>query len=192
MPGDIGGWDDFFSELKFFNEFPAGPRKDKTFRLTYTKSDGTVLTWQQLATKHPYYGKFWIKGDVANWASSVPLVMLRYAHVLTIYAEAKARSGAPDQQAYDALNAIRTRAGLPVYSIGSLSASAFADAVVNERKWEFAGERTRWFDLVRLELVESANANKDPGDLQPIGTITKANYTFPLPTSEVLANPNLK
>lgn len=192
MPGDIGGWDDFFAEIKFFNDFPSGPRKDKTFRLTYTLANGTVIPWQQLATKHPYYGKFWVKGDVANWASSLPLVMLRYAHVLTIYAEAKARSGGPDQQAYDAINAIRARAGVAVYNFNSLSASAFADAVVDERKWEFAGERTRWFDLVRLELVEAVNTNKSPDDLQPIGAITKSDYTFPLPTSETLANPNLK
>lgn len=191
MPGDIGGWDDFFSELRFFYQFPAGARKDKTFRTSFTKADGTVLSWQQLATKHPYYGKFFIKGDVANWASSVPLVMMRYAHVLTIYAEAKGRSGTPDQQAYDALNAIRLRAGSAALATGSLSPSAFADSVVMERKWEFAGERTRWFDLVRLEQVESANANKDPNDLQPLGPITKSDYTFPLPTSETLANPNL-
>lgn len=191
MPGDIGGWDDFFSEIKFFNDFPTGLRKDKTFRTSFTKSDGTVITWQQTATKHPYYGKFFLKGDVANFASSVPLVMMRYSHVLAIYAEAKARSGAPDQQAYDALNAIRVRAGSDALVMGSLTPTALADAVVNERKWEFAGERTRWFDLVRLEQVESANAIKDAGDLQPIGAATKSDYVFPLPTSETLANPNL-
>jgi len=191
MPGDMGGWDDYFSELNFFKNFPPGPRKDVTFRLTYTMADGTVKTWEQLTSKHPYYGKFWIKGDVANWASSLPLVMMRYTHVLLIYAEAKARSGGPDADAYTYLNMVRQRGGESPLTQGSLSATQFADSVVQERAWEFAGERTRWFDLVRLQLVEKANANKNPGDLQPIGAITKSDYTFPLPISETSANPNL-
>jgi len=189
MPGDIAGWDDYFPEINFFLDFPDGPRKDKTFRTEFKLADGTILPWQQTQTKHPYYGKFWIKGDVKAYDSSLPFVMMRYAHVLTIYAEAKARSGGPDQAAYDAVNAIRERAGLT--PLTGLSADAFADAVVQERAWEFAGERTRWFDLVRLEMVEQANANKNANDLKPINAITKDDYFFPLPLSETLANPNL-
>lgn len=191
MPGDISGWDDYFPEINFFLDFPAGPRKDKTFRTEFTLNDDdhTVITWQNTQTKHPYYGKFWIKGDVGTYFSSLPMVMMRYAHVLTIYAEAKARSGGPDQLAYDGVNAIRERAGL--LPLNGLSADDFAAAVVQERAWEFAGERTRWFDLVRLEMVEQANANKNANDLKPINAITKSDYFFPLPLSETLANPNL-
>jgi hypothetical protein len=189
MPGDISGWDDYFPEINFFLEFPAGPRKDKTFRTQFVLDDGSTIQWQQTQTKHPYYGKFWIKNDVKNYVSSLPYPMMRYAHVLTIYAEAKARSGGPDQAAYDAINAIRQRAGLD--PLVGLSADAFAAAVVQERAWEFAGERTRWFDLVRLEMVEAANATKHPDDLTPINAITRDDYTFPLPISETLANPNL-
>ncbi|HTF21799.1 MAG TPA: RagB/SusD family nutrient uptake outer membrane protein [Chryseolinea sp.] len=189
MPGDIAGWDDYFPEINFFLNFPAGPRKDKTFRTEFVTDDGTTIQWQQTQTKHPYYGKFWIKGDVKNYVSSLPFVMMRYAHVLTIYAEAKARSGGPDEEAYSAINAIRVRAGLA--PLVGLSADAFAAAVVQERAWEFAGERTRWFDLVRLEMVEAANASKHPDDMTPINAITREDYTFPLPLSETLANPNL-
>ncbi|MEJ7679680.1 MAG: RagB/SusD family nutrient uptake outer membrane protein [Segetibacter sp.] len=190
MPGEETGWDDFFAEINFFNNFPAGPRKDATFRTIFKKDDGTTITWQQSQTQHPYYQKFYIKGDVKNYASSVPETMMRYAHVLTIYAEAEARStGAPDVLAYQCINSIRERAGLSPLS-GS-TGPEFAAAVVQERAWEFAAERTRWFDLVRLEMVEQANANKDANDLQPIGAITKEDYTFPLPFSETSVNPNL-
>ena len=116
--------------------------------------------------------------------------MMRYAHVLTIYAEAKARSGGPDELAYTCLNDIRVRAGLTALS--GLTAADFAAAVVQERAWEFAGERTRWFDLVRLEMVEEANANRDPAENIIPDAITKADYTFPLPISDVLVNPNLE
>ncbi|CAN5919480.1 RagB/SusD family nutrient uptake outer membrane protein [soil metagenome] len=189
MPGELSGWDDFFAEINFFNSFPAGIRKEVTFRTQFTKADGTTVSWQETQTRHPYYGKFFQAGDVKTWQSSLPYTMMRYAHVLAIYAEAKARSGGPDQQAYEAINAIRQRAGLAPLS--GLSAADFAKAVVAERAWEFAAERTRWFDLVRLEMVEEANANKHAWDLKPIGTITKEDYVFPLPLTEVLANPNL-
>ena len=122
--------------------------------------------------------------------------MMRYPHVLTIYAEAKARgTGGPDQAAYDALNKVRLRgraAGTKALTPGDgLTAAQFADEVVQERAWEFACERTRWFDLVRLERVEEANAKKSTDDLQPIKPIVKANYWFPLPYTDTSINPNL-
>ncbi|MDQ4139798.1 MAG: RagB/SusD family nutrient uptake outer membrane protein, partial [Bacteroidota bacterium] len=191
MPGEETGWDDYFAEINFFNNFPAGPRKDVTFRTTFKKTDGTTIPWEQSQTQHPYYQKYYIKGEVKNWASSVPESMMRYAHVLTIYAEAQARAtGSPDELAYASINEIRKRAGLE--PLQGLSGADFAAAVVQERAWEFAAERTRWFDLVRLEMVEAANANKHPNDLQPIGGIAKEDYNFPLPFSETSVNPNLK
>lgn len=195
MPGEEGGWDDMFAELNFFKDFPEGPRKDATFRTQFGLG-ATTIPWQQSLTKHPYYKKWYIKGNIVTSSISLPSVMMRYAHVLTIYAEAKARgTGGPDQAAYDALNQIRLR-GLPAGTkpltmADGLTATQFADAVVQERAWEFACERTRWFDLIRLERVEAANAAKSPDDLQPIKPITKANYWFTLPYTDTSINPNL-
>ena len=61
--------------------------------------------------------------------------------------------------------------------------------IVQEKAWEFAGEYCRWFDLIRLEMVEEVVDKKHPDDLQPLGTI---QYYVPLPASETGANPNLK
>ncbi|WP_220101203.1 RagB/SusD family nutrient uptake outer membrane protein [Chitinophaga oryzae] len=193
MPEDEGGWSDFFPELNFFNNFPAGPRKDATFSTEFKKKDGTTIPWQETTTHHPYYKKFTIQsGQKDVYMSNNPVIMMRYAHVLLIYAEAQARSaGAPNSDAYTAANAVRQRAGLPELP-GGMTGAAFATAVVNERAWEFAGEWNRWFDLVRLELVEAANANKAEGDLQPVGTvITKAKYWMPVPGADAAVNPNL-
>ncbi|SEA24741.1 Starch-binding associating with outer membrane [Chitinophaga terrae (ex Kim and Jung 2007)] len=192
MPEDEGGWSDFFPELNFFNNFPAGPRKDATFSTSFTLSDGSVIPWQKTSTKHPYYKKFTIQsGKKDVYMSANPVVMMRYAHVLLIYAEAQSRSaGAPNSDAYSAVNAVRRRAGLADLPTG-LSGADFAAAVVNERAWEFAGEWNRWFDLVRLEQVEAANANKAEGDLKPTVTITKANYWMPIPGADAVINPNL-
>lgn len=188
-PGEENGWDDYFAEITFYNNFPAGKRKDLTFYTTFTKADGTTIPWQQSQTKHPYYRKFRLQTNNTS-PSSLPVSTLRYAHVLLIYAEAQARAGTPTPDAYAALNAVRSRAGLPART--GLSAADFAAAVVSERSWEFAAEWTRWFDLVRLEQVEAANANKAPDDLKPIKAITKANYWFPIPVADANQNPNLK
>lgn len=191
MPGEESGWDDFFAELNFFHDFPEGVRKEVTFRTEFITGNGEVIPWQDSQTGHPYYEKYYIKGDIRTWSSSVPESMMRYAHVLTIYAEAQARAtGSPDALAYESINSIRRRAGLE--ELSGMTGTEFAKAVVQERAWEFAAERTRWFDLVRLEMVKEANANKSPEDLQPLGEITKEDYTFPLPFSETSINDNLK
>ncbi|WP_217602450.1 RagB/SusD family nutrient uptake outer membrane protein [Chitinophaga sp. GbtcB8] len=192
MPENEGGWSDFFPELKFFNNFPAGSRKDATFSTEFVVS-GDTISWQQTTTKHPYYKKFTIQqaGDKAVYMSNNPVIMIRYAHVLLIYAEAQARSaGTPNADAYTAVNAVRQRAGLPALA-ANMTGADFAAAVVNERAWGFAGERSRWFVLVRLDQVAAANAGKDPADLQPAGPITQAGYWMPIPGVDALVNPNL-
>jgi len=192
MPENEGGWSDFFPELKFFNNFPAGSRKDATFSTEFVVS-GDTIPWQQTTTKHPYYKKFTIQqaGDKAVYMSNNPVIMIRYAHVLLIYAEAQARSaGTPNADAYTAVNAVRQRAGLPALA-ANMTGADFAAAVVNERAWEFAGEWNRWFDLVRLDQVAAANAGKDPADLQPAGAISQASYWMPIPGVDALVNPNL-
>jgi hypothetical protein len=190
MPGDIGGWDDYFAEVNFFNDFPAGNRKNGTF-LTVAK-DGT-LPWQKFATKHPYYRKFRIQSaDSMNYASNSPIIMMRYANVLLVYAEAQARTGTPSPDAYGAVNAVRTRAGLAPLTPGLTSAD-FIKAVLQERAWEFAAEWTRWFDMVRTETVaevlshRSATENNkllgDPAD--------QKNWLFPIPGTDKNKSPNL-
>ena len=190
MPENEGGWSDFFPELNFFNNFPAGSRKDATFSTSFVVN-GVTIPWQDVTTKHPYYKKFTIQsGTKATYMSNSPVLLIRYAHVLLIYAEAQARSGAVNTDAYNAVNAVRKRAGLNDLPAG-LTGADFINAVIDERAWEFAGEWNRWFDLVRLERVEAANAGKDPGDLQPAGPITKEKYVLPIPGADALMNPNL-
>lgn len=190
MPENEGGWTDFFPELNFFNNFPEGSRKDATFSTSFVVN-GVTIPWQDVTTKHPYYKKFTIQsGTKAVYMSNNPVIMIRYAHVLLIFAEAQARSGGVNADAYAAINAVRKRAGLNDLPAG-LPANEFINAVIDERAWEFAGEWNRWFDLVRLERVEAANANKHPDDLQPANPITKEDYVLPIPGADALVNPNL-
>ncbi len=191
--GDDNGWDDYFSEITFFETFPDQYRKDITFQTETTVDvDGvpTVIPWQQFKTARPYFKK--LQGDRQDWLNALSLPLIRMAEVYLIYAEAQiVTGGETDANALEALNKIKRRAaGLPLDQAapGVDFASATQKDVVQEKAWEFAGEYCRWFDLVRLEMVEEVTATKNDDDLKPLGSI---QYYLPLPASETLANPGL-
>lgn len=144
--------------------------------------------------------------------------VFRYPHILLTYAEAQARAdGTPSTEAYEAINMIRRRAHkLPINIASSvdltagLSGNQFADSIVAERGWEFVGEpESRWFDLVRLNLVQSTlneiisyrteMRNKGelhfailiPGDRSPVPDDIKKINWLNYPAEEVLLNPEI-
>jgi hypothetical protein len=187
-PSDEGGWDDYFSEITFFNEFPEGHRKEVTFMTEL--EDGTP--WQDFSTGRPYYKK--LQGPVNDWLNAISLPLERLAEVYLIYAEAQvmATGNPADASALEAVNKIVRRAhGLPINTPDASVdwTTASQEDIIQEKAWEFAGEYSRWFDLVRLQMVEEVIEKKHSDDLQPLGPI---NYYAPLPARETLANPNLE
>lgn len=201
QPEEEGGWDDYFAEINFFNNFPAGPRKDATFQTVIRKSAISTISWQQGVQKHPYYkkmraangeGNLTTPWEFVNWMSSRTNMLIRYAEVKLIYAEAQAMASGVDASTYKEVNDVRIRAGLTVLPQG-LSQTAFRDSVVQERAWEFAGNEmcSRWYDLVRLERVEQANANRHPDEMPLTNQPTKSRYFAPIPAIELQLNPNL-
>ncbi|MCF6361590.1 MAG: RagB/SusD family nutrient uptake outer membrane protein [Cyclobacteriaceae bacterium] len=186
-PGDEGGWDDYFCELTFYNEFPAQVRKDVTFQTEL--ANGTPFP--NFGTGRPYYKK--MQGPENTWQTLLNLTLERMAEVYFIYAEAQvmATGNTMDPDALEAVNKIVRRAyGLPLNTpdVSVDYTSLTQDEIIAEKGWEFAGEYCRWFDLVRLQKVQEMVDKKDPSDLQPLGSIT---YYFPLPVSETQVNPNL-
>lgn len=93
--------------------------------------------------------------------------ILRYADILLMKAEALGFDG-PAGTAVDLINQVRVRAGATSYSAGDFSAgfytyptdadapyaikdeASFVNALLNERKLEFAFENQRLFDLIRM------------------------------------------
>lgn len=201
-PQEEGGWDEYFSEINFFYSFPEGSRKDATFITTMNPSEGVFYDWTKSVQKHPYYKKYlyangkgpdnYIAYEWNGFNSTRTTQLMRYAEVKLIYAEAQTMSSSPDATAYKEINDVRNRAGLPDLTPG-LSQIQFRDAVIDERAWEFAGPENgqRWFDLVRLEMVESANTNRHANELPLQRTPSKDDYFAPIPLQERLINPNL-
>ncbi|MDW3211234.1 MAG: RagB/SusD family nutrient uptake outer membrane protein [Reichenbachiella sp.] len=197
MPKEENGWEDFCSELTFYSEFPAGPRKDATFHTVFQTSDGGSVNFEDSDARHPYYAKFrdgavdesepWVN----TFHTAAAYALIRYADVLLIFAEARAQSSGVDALAYDAINQVRNRAGLSDLATG-LSQEDFVNAVIDERGWELAGEGQRWYDLLRTEKVQEVIDKRDPAEaVKIIGPISEDNFYAPIPEAEVLKNPNL-
>jgi hypothetical protein len=84
-------------------------------------------------------------------------VIMRYAEVLLLYAEACAQTGDPDGLKY--LNMVAERAGAPTYSACTL------DNVKKEKRFELYMEGYRFLDLVRWG--DAATVLKDQGKEVP-------------------------
>ena len=68
------------------------------------------------------------------------------------------------------------------------------DALLKERRMELAFEGQRWYDLVRLDKVESVmNALnvKDSGRRARLVNFTEDSYRLPIPLSVLQMNSNL-
>jgi len=122
-----------------------------------------------------------------NWS------VIRYAEVLLTYAEASNEVSGPNAKAYDAVNAIRTRAQLP--NLAGLSKEQLREAVWKERWHELCFENITWFDMVRLRKafnVTTKQFDNYVGHKFSYGpVITERELLFPLPTSEIRNNTKL-
>lgn len=191
-------WGDFFAELAFYNNFPAGARKGATFITEYPDptDDAKTLPFNVVDHKHPEYKKFGTYNpDGSQEVNSYDqnIYYLRYAELLLIYAEAQVRATGDETNAdaLSALNKVKKRAwGNDADFVPAASASA--EDVVWERAWEMAGEFSRWHDLVRTEQLEEVFATRAPSEPALRGTINEAKPWALIPAQELELNPNLR
>src|SRR5436190_5630598 len=92
----------------------------------------------------------------------VPWIYFRYAEILLNYAEASIELNELGD-ALNALNQIRQRAGMPVFSAG-LGQAALRDEYRNERRVEMVFEEQRFFD-VRRWMIAPAVLSKVAGGI---------------------------
>ncbi len=101
-------------------------------------------------------GKFrlsWCVEPQAAADRNLNIPLLRYADVLLMYAETQNYlNNGPTAAANAALQAVRTRAGIGSLPLPSGQAD-FLKAIVQERKWEFAGEFMLRTDLIRTNSL---------------------------------------
>ena len=142
-----------------------------------------------------------------NDMGTTPWRYMRYAEVLLNYAEAQNEASGPVQSVYDAINAIRNRAGMPDLPPG-LAKDQMRERIQNERRIELAFEEHRYFDVRRWRIamdVENQPARRvsitraDNGSLSfeynqealSGKQFSPQHYWFPIPLDEVTASNGL-
>ena len=162
--------DDTNQTSSLLNTFPTGDaRKDL---ITYVQVEKNVRLMNKFYdTKSPTFK------TVGN-----DQILLRYADVLLMYAEAL------NEIQYDAsegslalkyLNAVRQRAGISNLTVKQLpTQEKFRKGILIERQREFPYEGQRWFDLVRMGFAKSVMAENGV-------EIKDYQLLFPIPQQEI-------
>lgn len=162
--------DDTNQTSSLLNTFPTGDaRKDL---ITYVQVEKSVRLMNKFYdTKSPTFK------TVGN-----DQILLRYADVLLMYAEAL------NEIQYDAsegslalkyLNAVRQRAGISNLTAKQLpTQEKFRKGILVERQREFPYEGQRWFDLVRMGFAKSVMAENGV-------EIKDYQLLFPIPQQEI-------
>lgn len=162
--------DDTNQTSSLLNTFPTGDtRKDL---ITYVQVEKNVRLMNKFYdTKSPTFK------TVGN-----DQILLRYADVLLMYAEAlnEIQYDASDGSlALKYLNAVRQRAGISNLTVKQLpTQEKFRKGILVERQREFPYEGQRWFDLVRMGFAKSVMAENGV-------EIKDYQLLFPIPQQEI-------
>ena len=186
-------WDNSFSWAKWItpsrdllNAFDkVGDTKRKEQTVVYYE-----CAWSNYYPSDNYAFMYKVRSGYSN------VFFLRYDDVLLLKAEALLKKETPDLEGAAAIiNQIRKRAGVALLSSAEKSnRENLLKAYVNERRLELACEGERWYDLVRLEILEETMAaaqRNDPGRLPIAVPYTKNSYLLPIPQDVLDVNPNV-
>lgn len=184
QPGSRGGKYGSLKAMQFmlptyylsFN--PKDTRRDvscTSYSIYFLEKGSANDTWVDVGTTYSCImpGKFrlsWCVAPLSNKQRNLDIPIFRYADVLLMYAETQNYlNNGPTQAAKNALQEVRNRAGVGEELTIPNEQEAFDDAIVQERKWEFATEFTLRTDLIRMnrlakELAKTKQAMKDLSD----------------------------
>ncbi|WP_316636012.1 RagB/SusD family nutrient uptake outer membrane protein [uncultured Flavobacterium sp.] len=128
------------------------------------------------------YQNYYIREDEAT-RSSINFKVMRYADILLMKAECENQKAGGSQTAAIAyIKEVRDRAGL-ITNITPTKDAVFT-AIVHERKVEFAGEQSRFDDIIRWGIANT--------ELQGTGFAAGKSELWPIPNRETSSNPNIK
>lgn len=163
-----------------FQPHPDSVKVLRTSNNTLVNNNDT----RSIAQFASFNGLIWKKGIDADWllnswTAEPDKILIRYADVLLMYAEAKIELNEIDQSVPDAINAVRARAygvsatatTYPAVKTGTQA--ALRRILRTERRMEFALEGIRYMDLIRWKLAEKVLNKLNFGLLDPADLRTK-------------------
>lgn len=117
--------------------------------------------------------------------SDADVVIVRYAEVLLMLAEAENEVNGPTPKVYNAVNEVRMRSDMPKLPEG-LTKEQMRERIRHEWRVEFAFEGQRYFQLKRWKLMEEkVNGKVDPAIPTYQKVFHPQFYYWPLPQSEI-------
>lgn len=134
-------------------------------------------------------------GTITN--SDLNYIVIRYADVLLMYAEAANEVNGPTAAVYNRVNEVRKRptVNMPELPAG-LSKEEMRQAIRLERRIEMAGEMSYFYDIRRWGTIETEMVGpiKDHAGntIQTRSFDPQRDYLWPIPYTEIDLNPALK
>jgi len=189
----------YSTDDRFYYEFnPDDQRRDYTYaKHLYNPKTNSVFTFDNAR-----FRKYIDTTDIFNINSTIDInrTIIRYAEVYLLKAEAiNERDGAPNADAFAALNTVRHRAFIKTanpedYYVTSATAgnyAAFKKAIQDERTYELTYEQNRRLDLVRWKIyVQTVKNSGVDNDKYKKQSIEAKHYRFPIPKSQRDINPD--
>ncbi len=179
-------WGGYRMPWSFYHTYEKGDGRLETIIGSYTNTSGVLLNeasnggWLRKGALPKKYGE---DLEDTGAGSAIDWIVLRYADVLLLQAEALARSANNvTQEAVDRLNDIRRRAKLDEYKVSDFSGlEQFLNAVLTERGHELYFEGWRRSDLIRHgKFIAYAKLYKKSLTAAP------HHVLFPLPQSVIM------
>jgi len=174
-PTAFGGWGGFGATQYMYDTYNDADKRKAAFFLT--EFNGVVQA-------PPCNNKFWdpVNGNQIE-DDDLNFILMRYADVLLMKAEALNAVDPGNTAKYEAINEVRRRAGLPDITVAdNLNQQAFADVLLEERLHELCFEHLRRWDLLRFgKLKEYLSAH--------VGIqIQDYHRLYPIPQNAIDAN----
>ena len=184
------------------------PEFDSAYIATDTRKAATIATFGTGAATQSYVKKL-LNPVVLTDDGEADFPILRYADVLLMLAEAQGFSPV----SITLINQVRTRTALGNLPATVNTVELFEQALSNERRFEFAFEHQRWFDLLRFnttlttikaEDVLKSHFSKDYAKhygiypaprltlLELQNNVTPNKLLLPIPQREIDTNTGLK
>jgi hypothetical protein len=223
-----GQQNQFQAERPFYDSYAATDiRKDATWLTSFVNA-GRTITWAwtsgiQTAANYGSTGpsvRKYIDWAAPDDGSEEPdYVILRYADVLLSLAEAINATAGPTAEAIGYVNLVRQRAGIGALPTTGFTQATFKDAIMLERKYEFAMELHGVFDMRRhwdwakarveahMRLARPVSAGGTNINASPFtSSVEKCSVTpssvcftpiadkwklYPIPADAILLNPAL-
>lgn len=178
-----GGWENMLPTTDFFEMFEEG---DKRQAISYvTEINGNVLESPRTPGAGPITGKYLNPQGAApkNNNGGQNTYLYRYADALLLRAEAENEVNGP-ANAYEYINLVRERAGLP--PLANLSQEELRQAIRKERATELSFEGHRKYDLLRWGVfVPTIRGTKEPAMEIPRNNIQDYHILMPIPQREI-------